>query len=174
MSLFCDLFIFKKISCDNVYGERKMFYKKRLVELRENKFIKQYDIAKILQIHKGVYNQYETEHVIIPTKHLNTLCNYFNVSFDYILEFINPLNYKNPKMEINKEISGLRLKQFRKENKITQEKLAKDLNISRTTIAEYERGTNIIALPFLYTICKKYNISADYLLGKIDNPKYLK
>ena len=41
-------------------------------------------------------------------------------------------------------------------------------------ITEYERGTNIIATPFLYEICKTYLISADYLLGKTDSPKYYK
>ena len=151
-----------------------MIYSERLVELRENNFIKQYDIAKILNIHKGAYNQYETEHVIIPIKHLNTLCNYFGVSVDYIFGFVKENNYKNSKNDIDKNVAGNNLKYFRKENKITQEKLAKDLNVSRTTITEYERGTNLIATPFLYDVCKKYNISADYLLGKIDNPKYLK
>ena len=38
----------------------------------------------------------------------------------------------------------------------------------------YEKGKTLILTSFLYTICKKYNISADYLLGKIDEPKYLK
>ena len=42
-----------------------------------------------------------------------------------------------------------------------------------STISKIENGHNIIATPFLYQICKKYNISADYLLGKIDSPKYL-
>ena len=82
-------------------------------------------------------------------------------------------SYKSSKKKINKVLSGERLRNLRKENKITQDKLAKILNVSRSTIAEYERGTNLIATPFLYTICKKYNISADYLLGKIDSPKYL-
>ncbi len=50
----------------------------------------------------------------------------------------------------------------------------KSLNIENGTIANYELGINLIATPFLYSICKKYNISADYLLGKIDKPKYLK
>ena len=151
-----------------------MIYSERLVELRENNFIKQYDIANILNIHKGAYNQYETEHVIIPIKHLNTLCNYFDVSIDYIFGFTKDKNYKNYKKIIDKNIAGNNLKYFRKENKITQDKLAKELNVSRTTITEYERGTNLIATPFLYDICKKYNISADYLLGKIDEPKFLK
>ena len=151
-----------------------MIYSERLVELRENNYIKQYDIANILNIHKGAYNQYETEHVIIPIKHLNTLCNYFDVSIDYIFGFTKDKNYKNYKKIIDKNIAGNNLKYFRKENKITQDKLAKELNVSRTTITEYERGTNLIATPFLYDICKKYNISADYLLGKIDEPKFLK
>lgn len=146
----------------------KMIYNDRLIELRENNDLKQYDVAKVLQMHKGVYNQYEREYTIIPIKHLNTLCNYFNVSFDYIFGFTNAINYTNNKYEIDKKLSGERLKEFRKVNKLTQEKLAKKLNVSRTTITEYERGTNIIATPFLYTICKDYKVSADYLLGKID------
>ena len=66
-----------------------MIYKKKLIELREEKELKQYEIANILGIYKGLYNQYETEYEIIPIKHLNTLCNYFHVSFDYLLGFAN-------------------------------------------------------------------------------------
>ena len=43
----------------------------------------------------------------------------------------------------------------------------------KMSIEPDEKGKYLISIPFLYTICKKYNISADYLLGKIDNPKYL-
>ncbi len=54
---------------------------------------------------------------------------------------------------------------------MTQDKLAKILNTNQSVIANYERGRTVIATPFLYTICKKYHISADYLLGKIDEIK---
>ena len=152
-----------------------MIYKDTLMKLREEKFLKQYEVAKILGIYKGLYNQYENEYEIIPLKHLNTLCNYFNVSFDYLFEFTAEKNYKTiDNREINLLISGTRLKDLRKENKKTQSNLAKELNCSYGTIAGYERGRYPIATPFLYTICKKYNISADYLLGKINEPKYLK
>ena len=151
-----------------------MIYSARIVELRENRGLKQYEVANLLNIYKGVYNEYEKEYIIIPIKHLVSLCNYFNVYLDYVFEFTNVSNYIECQKDIDKILSGDRLKLFRKENKLTQDKLAKILNISRTTIAEYERGTNIIATPFLYTICKKYNISADYLLGRTDDPKYLK
>ena len=63
---------------------------------------------------------------------------------------------------------GKRLKEFRNKNKLTQKVLASILGTSQSTIAEYERGTNIIATAFLYSICSKYHISADYLLGKTD------
>ena len=150
-----------------------MIYNKRIKELRESKDLKQFEVAEILGIYKGLYNQYETEYEIIPTKHLNTLCNYFNVSFDYILEFTNKMNYKNSINEIDPIKVGQRLKEFRKENKITQVKLANMLNTVQPVIANYEKGKYLISIPFLYTICKKYNISADYLLGKTDHPKYL-
>lgn len=75
--------------------------------------------------------------------------------------------------DINNIKAGQRLKEFRKDNIITQLKLAQILNTNQSVIANYERGRTVIATPFLYSICKKYNISADYLLGKIDSPKYL-
>ena len=62
---------------------------------------------------------------------------------------------------------------IRNKNKLTQSKLAEILNTNQSVIANYERGRTPVATPFLYTICKKYNISADYLLGKTDSPKYL-
>lgn len=151
-----------------------MLYGERLSDIRKDKQIKQYELATIIGICKGVYNQYEREYVIIPTKHLNTLCNYFEVSFDYIFGFTNDFSYSDIFKDINKDLSGRRLKELRKSMKITQVNFAKELNVSRTTITEYERGTNIIATPFLYTICNMYGISADYLLGKTNEPKYWK
>ena len=149
-------------------------YKDRLEEIREEKELKIKDISKMLNFEKDTYGKYEREYVIIPIKHLNTVCNYFGVSLDYIFNFTNSKKYNISCSDINREKMSKRLKEFRKENKLTQVKLAEILNIANGTIAEYERGTNIIATPFLYTICKNYNISADYLLGKIDEPKYLK
>lgn len=57
---------------------------------------------------------------------------------------------------------------------LSQIKLANILNTTHSMISDYENTKKLIATPFLYTICKKYNISADYLLGKIDTLKYLK
>ncbi len=149
-------------------------YGEKLKELRESKNLKQSDLAKLIGIDRAGYGQYEREYVIIPIKHLSTLCDFFNISIDYIFSYNSVKNYKNSSKNLDKNFSGIRIKEFRKENKLTQEKLAKILNTVQPVIAKYEKGINLIATPFLYTICDKYHISADYLLGKIDNPKYLK
>ena len=149
-------------------------YKEKLKSLRERSGLTQSSLASLLNIDRSQYGKYENEYTTIPIKHLNTLCNYLEVSIDYVFDFSNLKQYKNMNCEINKIESGLRLKTFRKEWNITQTKLADFLNTSFSNVSAYERGVNILSTTYLYAICKKYNISADYLLGKIDNPKYLK
>lgn len=143
-------------------------YKRRLRYIRETNNKKQYDMANILNINPKTYGVYEIESDIIPIKHLNTLANYFNISFDYIFEFSNAKQYPNSSNEININLSKVRLKQLRLDKKLKQEDLANLLNVDQTTISNYENGKSIIATSFLYIICKKYKISADYLLGKIN------
>ena len=151
-----------------------IMYSERLKELREENDLNFQNISNLLNIEKDTYGQYERQNVIIPIKHLNTICNYFDVSIDYILGFTNKINYNNYQKEIDINKVSNRLKEFRKDNNLTQEKLAKLLNVVKGTIGNYESARALIATPFLYTICKKYNISADYILGKVDEPKYLK
>ena len=145
-----------------------------LKELRESNNLDLQDLSTLLNFEKDTYGKYEREYIIIPIKHLNTLCNYFDVSIDYIFGFTNKTNYNNYQKEIDTKKVSKRLKEFRKDNNLTQEKLAKLLNVVKGTIGNYESARALIATPFLYTICKKYNISADYILGKVDEPKYLK
>lgn len=151
-----------------------MLYSEKLKSLREKNGIKQSILAEKIKVGNKAYSHYENEKYIIPINHLNLLCNYFNVSLDFIFGFTNENNYKIKNKEIDLVIAGELLKAFRKENKITQDALAKILNVDRSTISKYEKGIHIIATPFLYTICKKYGVSADYLLGRVDEPKYYK
>lgn len=131
------------------------------------------ELGNVLNIAKITYNHYETQEKIIPLTRLNELANYFNISIDYIFGFTSKEKYNNYNKEINKKLVGTRLKEFRKGNNLTQTKLADILNTVHPTITNYENGKNLISTAFLYTICKKYNISADYLLGKTNNPQNL-
>lgn len=145
----------------------------RLKNLREENNLKIYDISAFLGIDKDLYGKYERQNVIIPIKHLIKISEYFKVSIDYIFNFSNLKQYNNT-TNVSLELISNRLKELRKEKRLTQEKLANEINTNKSVICAYEKGKRIIPTPFLYEICSKYNISADYLLGKIDNPKYLK
>ncbi len=92
------------------------------------------------------------------------------------MDFIFMLTDKNIISKNDYDISKTkyRLKEFRKDNNLTQNKLCEFLHIDQPTWSAYETGKSLIGTPFIYMICKKYKISADYLLGKIDNPKHLK
>lgn len=150
-----------------------MEFKINLRDLRLEKGLNQKEIADKINISRVQYNQYENNYYSIPIKHLISISNYYNVSIDYILNLNSNKNYIDVNMVVDKIKAGERLKEFRKENKLTQEKLANMLNTTFSNIAFYEKGRNIIATPFLYEICSKYKISADYLLGRTDKPKYL-
>ena len=151
-----------------------MIYGIEIKKLRERNGVTQKQLAEYIGIDPKLYSHYETEDRLIPCKHLISVCDYFGVSADCLFGFVNENYSKSKKVIVDKVEVGKRLKEFRKEHKITQGKLASILNTSQSVIAEYEKGKNLIATPFLYTICKKYNISADYLLGRIDHPKYFK
>lgn len=140
----------------------------KLIELREDLNIKQKDIASILGITQQTYSLWENGNKIIPLKHLNSLCNYYNVSMDYLLGLSNIRYYDVINTKIDKKIIGNRLKLFRKEKNITQEELANILNTTHSTISVYENGKTTILTAFAYEICKKYNISMDYLCGRIN------
>lgn len=150
-----------------------MNYGMKLKDLRDLYEITQEDIAKILNIARSTYNQYEQQYDIIPIKHLNHLCNHFKISFDYVFDFTELKRYKDEINEIDTKISGKRLKELRKEFKLTQDKLAKKLNIANTIISEYERGHYPISTATLYSLSNLFHISSDYLLGKTNKVKYL-
>jgi len=64
-----------------------------------------------------------------------------------------------------------KLRGLREDNDLTQTQIAEILGTSQTMYARYERGANELPLRHLVTLCKFYNVSADYLLG---NSPYLK
>lgn len=151
-----------------------MKIRNKLKEIRiENKLL-QSEIAKILGVAESTYSHFESGDAIITVERLNIFCNYFNVSIDYMFGNSKNKNHVILNTNLDKDAFKIRFKEFRKENKLTQKKLSEELNIGISVISGYEIGRYIIATQFLYTICKKYNISADYLLGKTNKPKYLK
>ena len=54
-------------------------------ELREDRDLKQSDVAQVLQTTQQVYSRYETGVNELPLHHLKTLCAFYQVSADYVL-----------------------------------------------------------------------------------------
>ena len=65
----------------------------------------------------------------------------------------------------------MRLAQLRKERKISQVKLAMDLNTNQNTISRYETGEREADYAMLIRIADYFNVSTDYLLERTDNPE---
>ncbi|MEA5010891.1 MAG: helix-turn-helix transcriptional regulator [Angelakisella sp.] len=57
----------------------------RLRDLREDKDLRQKDIAELLGISQTVYSRYERGYQTIPIPHLLILTEFYNTSTDYIL-----------------------------------------------------------------------------------------
>lgn len=145
----------------------KYEYSNILRTLRNEKNLLQRDVSNILSLDSTTYGQYESGSSIIPIKHLDTLSSYYDVSIDYMLGLSDIRKYNNSK-NIDNKLSGKRLKNLRKSHGYSQDKLAKELNTFRSTISGYEIGSYSISTDLLYKLCEKFNISADYILGKVD------
>lgn len=65
----------------------------------------------------------------------------------------------------------MRLKELRKAKKISQLKLAMDLNMNQNTISRYETGEREPGINELIKIADYFNVSIDYLLERTDNPE---
>ena len=142
----------------------------RLLEIREENNLYQKDIANILEVSTGTYAMNEEGHDTITLKNLIKFCDYFQLSIDYIFDFTNSKNYQYQKSNYNPNILCTRLKEIRKQNKFTQTKIGDALNIDHSVWCRYEQGKTLIPTTFLYEFCKIFHISADYLLGRIDEP----
>ena len=60
-------------------------------------------------------------------------------------------------MKINERIRKIRL-----DNKLTQEEFGNIINVSRSTVALYERGLRKPDINIISDICKHFNISINY------------
>ena len=67
-----------------------------------------------------------------------------------------------------------RIKWIRECDNIKQKDIADYLGIKQQQYARYEKGVNIMPVTYLKKICEYLNVSADYILGLIDERKSYK
>ena len=59
---------------------------------------------------------------------------------------------------------------LRREQGLSQRKAASELHISQALLSHYENGAREPGLEFVVRACDYYGVSADYLLGRTDEP----
>ena len=60
---------------------------------------------------------------------------------------------------------GLRIKELRVKKGLTQEELAKKINVTKSTISNYENNTRIPTVSNLHLLADSLGVSFDYLMG---------
>ena len=74
---------------------------------------------------------------------------------------------------LSKEIFAVRVKKLRKASGEQQKELAEAIGATQATISDIENARKATSFDRLAEICRHYNVSADYLLGLIDEPRAL-
>ena len=139
----------------------------RLKKVRIYADLSQQEVANYLGVSRNSYNMWERENDIIPIRQLDKFCNLFDVSFDFVLGFSDTWKYQENK-PMNSKLLAKRIKRIRRENDVTQDELAKALNITRSSISKYENEVNLALTSYIIGFCKYFHVSVDFVTGRID------
>lgn len=67
---------------------------------------------------------------------------------------------------------GNNIRAVRKEKKLSQVELGKAVGVSRSTIANWEKGKTSPATTYILKLANFFNITTDYLLGYTPTPQF--
>lgn len=147
----------------------------RIKNLRERIGYTQKELATKLGVTRSLICLWEQGYANISLKQLIKIASIYQVSIDYLLGLTDKktslVNYEYIS-DIDLKILGQRLKNLRKQEKLTQDKFAKKIDTKRSSISYYEIGKMMISTADLKQICETFGISADYLTGNTND--YLK
>ena len=139
----------------------------KMKEIREEKEMKQREIAEILGVDRSTYAGWETGKDTIPLRRLIEYANHYNFSLDYLFGITNKNDESYLPLKIDIDLISKNLRILRKRNSMTQEEVAKKINTSQANYAHYENSKNLIPTTFLYSLTLVYKpFSIDKLLGR--------
>ncbi len=130
----------------------------------------QKQVASALKISRSLVNNWEHGFANISLKQIIKLAYFYQVPIDYLLGIIDevdsyPYHYVK---DMDLKSIGMKLKALRKNLGFTQEKFAQRLDTKRSSISYYEIGRMMISTADLKQICETFGISADYLVGNLE------
>lgn len=151
--------------------ENLTIIEKRIRSLRERIGYSQIEIANMLGVNRSLIALWENGYANISLKQLIKLAYIYQVPIDYLLGIIEEIdNYEYHYIDtMDLKSIGLKLKEIRKTNKMTQDKFAQKIDTKRSSISYYEIGKMMISTADLKQICETFGVSADYIVGNIKN-----
>lgn len=143
----------------------------RIFNIRERIGYTQEELAKKLGVSRSLVNNWENGYANISLKQLIKLAYIYQVPIDYLLGIIEEIDdYEYHYIDtMDLKSIGLKLKEIRKTNKMTQDKFAQKIDTKRSSISYYEIGKMMISTADLKQICETFGVSADYIVGNINN-----
>lgn len=143
----------------------------RIFNIRERIGYTQEELAKKLGVSRSLVNNWENGYANISLKQLIKLAYIYQVPIDYLLGIIEEIDdYEYHYIDtMDLKSIGLKLKDIRKTNKMTQDKFAQKIDTKRSSISYYEIGKMMISTADLKQICETFGVSADYIVGNINN-----
>lgn len=144
-----------------------LMFENNLRWCREELEMTQQELGYIFGVTDSAVRAWETAHDSIPFNKLLKFCNMYDFSLDFVCGLTRK-NIKHGKFETDKVKIGNKLKELRKGLKLSQQALSDECKISQTTYSGYETGHYLINTTNLYYICKTYNISMDWIVGRIN------
>lgn len=143
---------------------------KRICFLREQKHLTQEELASMLHVSRSLINNWENGYTNLSLKQLIKLASIYQVPIDYLLGIIDEVDHYSYSFiqDMNLKNIGSRLKELRKSYGLTQEEFAQKIDTQRSSISYYESGKMMISTADLKQICETFGVSADYIVGNLD------
>lgn len=133
---------------------------------REGLDLKQKDLTSLFDVSSSTISGWETGKDTMPLKHLIKYANTYNFSLDYLFG-LKETNEEYYPLEMDLKLIGKNLRIIRKQNKKTQQDVAKIINTSSSGYAHYENARNLIPTTFLFNLSLIYkDFSFDKVLGR--------
>lgn len=127
----------------------------------------QKELAHYLKVSRSTYAGWENGIDAIPLLKLNEFCNFFGISLDYICGLTNTKKYNIINDKVDKIILGKNLKETRLKHSDSQNKISEIIKVDQSNYSKYELGKVLIHTYPLIDYAKHYNVSIDYLCGKV-------
>ena len=131
--------------------------------LREDRDIKQYTLANLLNIAQNTYSQYETGKIEWTATMLIKLANFYETSVDYLLGLVDKPNpyFKGWLFMLVKDYVVKRFVELCKQNKISLNKLARNSGVSPSTVYSMTKNTRReIGITTIKILCDGLDISS--------------